>query len=113
MPRLAPGVTLLRLSADYRSVIDCLKSRQSPWDVPQLAVVVADRRMSDGSVEVIQLRPLSAVLIELCDGTRTAAELAGLFPELEDGLDKFPPAQACLFALNEFARQGLIAHSPA
>ncbi len=108
VPRLAPGVALLHLDADYQSVIECLKNRQSPRDVPQRPVVVADRQRPGGSVDVIQLSPLSAALTGLCDGKRTVAKIAGLFPQLQDGLDRFPPQQACRFALGELVRQGLI-----
>jgi hypothetical protein len=85
----------------------------SPREVPRHPVVVADRQAPDESAEVLQLSPLSAALIELCDGTRTAGEIAALFPGLQEGLDQFPPEEACLFALGELARQGLIALSPA
>ncbi len=112
VPRVAPGVVLVRLSADYQGVIDCLRNRKSPRDVPRRPVVVADRQAPDESAEVLQLTPLSAALIELCNGARTAADIATLFPGLQDGLDRFPPEAACLFALGELARQGLIVLSP-
>jgi hypothetical protein len=111
VPRLAPGVALLRLSADYQSTIDCLKHRRSPKDIPRRAVTVADCLRSDGSVEVIQLSPLSAALVELCDGSRTVMDIAERFPKLEEGLDKFPKEEACLFALNELAGQRLLVQS--
>ncbi len=112
VPRLATGVALLSLGADYQSVIECLRHRRSPRDVPQRPVVVADRQGPGESAQAIQLSPLSAALIELCDGQRTAAEIADLFPRLQDGLDQFPPEQACLFALGELAQQGLVVFSP-
>jgi hypothetical protein len=65
----------------------------------------------DGSVQVIQLSALSAALVELCDGTRTVMEISRLFPHLEEGLDAFPREEACIFALNELARQGLLAQT--
>jgi len=104
-------VALLRLSADYQSTIDCLKHRRSPKDIPRRAVTVADCLGSDGSVEVIQLSPLSAALVELCDGSRTVMDIAERFPKLEEGLDKFPKEEACLFALNELAGQRLLVQS--
>ena len=36
---------------------------------------------------MIQLSPLSAALIGLCDGTRTVAEIAAVFPRLGQGLE--------------------------
>ena len=108
VPRLAPGVAFLHLSADYQSIIENLKSRKSPRDVPRRPVVVAHRPSIDNSAEVLQLSPLSLALLELCNGERTVAEIAGLFSQLQEGLDRFPKEEACLFALNELVRQGLI-----
>jgi hypothetical protein len=112
VPRLAPGVAILHISADYQSIIECLKSRGSPRDVPRRPVVVAERlRARKNSADVLQLSPLSVALIELCNGTRTVAEIAEFFPKLDKGLDRFPKEKACLFALNELVRQGLIVAS--
>ena len=69
--------------------------------------------MPDGRVYVIQLSSLSAALIEVCDGVRTVRDIATLFPRLGEGLDQFPPEQACLFALHELVRQGMLVFSPA
>jgi hypothetical protein len=112
VPRVAPGVVLLHLSADYERVIDCLRSNRSLRDVPRHPVVVADRQLPDGRVEVRQLSPLSAALIELCDSVRTVRDIATLFPRLGEGVERFPPEPACRFALNELAEQGMLVFSP-
>jgi radical SAM superfamily enzyme YgiQ (UPF0313 family) len=108
IPSLAPGVALVHLGADYQSIIEHLKSRKSPRDVPRRPVVVAYRPSVDNSAEVLQLSPLSFSLLELCNGERTVAEIAKRFPQLQEGLDRFPKEEACLFALNELVRQRLI-----
>jgi hypothetical protein len=113
VPRVATGVTLLHLSADYEGVIDCLRSNRPLGDVPRRPVVVADRQLPRGGVEMLQLSALSAALIQLCDGVRTVREIAALFPCLAEGLDRFPAQPACRFALNELVRQGLLVFSPA
>lgn len=108
VPRIAYGVTVLRLSADYQGVIEHLRGQKSLRDVPRHPVMVAERRSADGSASVLQLSPLSSALIELCDGTRDVAGIAEIFPQLQEGLERFPKEEACLFALNELVRQGLI-----
>jgi hypothetical protein len=108
IPRLAPGVALLRLGVDYQSLIERLKNRKSSRDVPRHPVVVAYRPSIDNSAEVLQLSPLSSALLGLCNGVRTVAEIAELFPHLEAGLERFPKEAACLFVLNDLVRQGLI-----
>jgi hypothetical protein len=44
---------------------------------------------------------------------RTVREIAAIFPRLGAGLDELQAEQACCFALNELARQGLLVFSPA
>jgi len=112
VPHLAPGVTLLHLGAGYQHIIDCLKSNRPFTDVPRKPAVVADRQLANDSVEVLELSPLSAALMELCDGKRTLRDIARSFPRLGDGLDRFPKEPACRFALNDLARQGLLVFSP-
>jgi len=113
VPRAAPDAVLLHLSADYERVIDCLRSNRSPKDVPRHPVVVMHRQLPGERVEVLQLSPLSAALIELCDGVRTVQEISTLFPRLGEGLEWLPPAQACRFALNELVQQGMLMFAPA
>jgi hypothetical protein len=107
VPRVVPGVAVVPLSADYRSVIECLRNRQSPREVPRRRCVVVERCLAGGGVEVIELPPLAAALVRLCDGTRPVEEIAAVFGKLE-GLDGFPPEEACLFSLKDLARQGVL-----
>jgi hypothetical protein len=106
-------VALVRLGADYERLIECLRNKRSPDGVPRRPVVVADRLLPRGQVEQRQMSPLSAALLELCDGVRTVREIAGLFPSLVEGLDGLPPERACRFALHELSKQGLLVFSPA
>jgi radical SAM superfamily enzyme YgiQ (UPF0313 family) len=112
VPRLAPKVALLRLAADYQCIIEHLKNRKAMSDVPRRPVVVAYRQSPDNSGHVLQLSPLSSALIGLCDGIRTVAEIAEVFPELQKGLDRLPKKTGCLFALNALVEQGLIIPIP-
>lgn len=111
--RLAPGVVLVRLSVDYQNVISCLRDKRPLRDVPRRPVVVAERPLPGRRFEEVQLSPLSAALVELCDGVRTVRDIAAIFPRLGAGLDELPAEQACRFALYELAQQGLLVFSPA
>ena len=108
-PHLAPGVRLLSLSADYNLLIDALRHSLPLRDVPRRPVVLAERLLPGDRVETLQLSPLSAALLQLCDGTRTVPDLAVAFPTLAEGLDSLPPEAACRFALDELRDQGLLA----
>jgi radical SAM superfamily enzyme YgiQ (UPF0313 family) len=108
VPRRAPEVAVVALDVDYKAIVDCLREKRSPKDVPRRHVVLADRQKGEECAEIIQLTPLAAALLRLCDGMRTVKEIAVEFPHLENDLDRLPPGAACLFALNELARQGLV-----
>ncbi len=107
-PRIAPGVTLIELNADYHRIIDCLRAGRASAGVERQKVKIADIVKPDGSVEVLQLSPLPAALLALCDGTRTVRDIAAIFPSLTAGLSDLPPAPAAAFALSALAHQGLI-----
>jgi radical SAM superfamily enzyme YgiQ (UPF0313 family) len=113
IPNVAPGVTPIHLPADYGSIIDCLRRKASPRDVVLHPNMVAHRSTFDGCAEVIQLTPLAAALLQFCDGTHKVEEIAVVFPKLDADLAGMPPEPACLFALNELARQGLVTFTPA
>ncbi len=108
LPRLASGVALFHLSADYQSIIDRLKNKRSPKDVSRRPVVVAGREGLRAGAEVVQLSALAAALLQLCDGVRTVREIAAVFPQLDKDLAGMPPEPACLFALNDLAQQRLL-----
>jgi hypothetical protein len=108
LPRVGPGVRVIELSADCCEAIDCLKSGRSPEGIARQPVIVADRQLAAGGVQLLRLTPLAAALMRLCDGKRTLHEIASVFPTLEAGLEALPAEPACRFALAELARQGLV-----
>jgi hypothetical protein len=113
IPCQSPGISLFHLNADFESIMERLRNRKSLRDVSRNPVLLVNRETPGEFSDVIQLSPLSAALIELCDGKRSAGDIAELFPQLQDGLDRLPPDQACLFALNELVSQKLIVFSKA
>ncbi len=108
VPLLAPGVALLEVDVDYTALVASLREKRPVSEVPRRRVVLADRQKTDFSAEVIEVPALAAALMKLCDGTRTVRNISAAFPRLDDELEGLPPRAACLFALNELGRQGLI-----
>jgi radical SAM superfamily enzyme YgiQ (UPF0313 family) len=106
-PRLAPGVRLIRLNADYHQVLACLRSRKPLNEVPGGRVILAARDAGEEKLQVLKLSSLSAQILAMCDGTRSTRQIARrLRPGKE--LAGIPPDTVCLFSLAKLREQGLI-----
>lgn len=106
--RLAEGVLAVKLGADYKKIIQCLRRKGRLDRVPARPVVVAVRKTTSKEAKVMQLSPLSARLVCLCDGRRTAGQVAEELGTLGEGLEGIPTDKGCLFALETLRRQGLL-----
>ena len=62
----------------------------------------------DNNLEVWQLPPLAGMLLRLCDGKRTVAEITREFGLLDLELNDIPPEKACLFGLMQLIEDGVI-----
>ena len=71
-------------------------------------MTIVTRETVEKRVEVLQLSPLSAELLGLCDGKRTVREIAVEFAQLNRGVDGVPAEKACIWGLELLRRQGLL-----
>jgi radical SAM superfamily enzyme YgiQ (UPF0313 family) len=106
-PRLAAGVRVMRLGADYHRILDCLRNREPLAAVQASRVWIATREIGNQKVEVSRLSPLSAQLLASCNGIsgpkRIAREL-----RLPKDIAGIPGEKVCLFGLATLRQQGLI-----
>ena len=113
IPMRSDGVRVLELGADYKEIIECLRKEGDLGRVPACQVVVAIRPFSERRSDVLQLSPLSAELLRLCDGNRCVSDIARYFshPDGDEG-DVVPeeavPEEACVYGLGNLHRHGLI-----
>ena len=111
IPRVAEGVRLAELTSDYQRVIRCLRRKGDLRRIPPRPAVMATRQHPDKRVDVIHLSPLSAQLMQLCDGVLTVGEISDRFVLKGKQLADIPPRKACLFGLELLRQQGLIVPS--
>jgi radical SAM superfamily enzyme YgiQ (UPF0313 family) len=106
-PRVARGIRILQIRADYLKVLDCLRDHKPLNNVRNRRVLVATCDSRDEMLKVIRLGALPAQLLTLCNGTRSIAEIAG---RLRPGksLAGIPREKVCLFGLASLREQGLI-----
>ena len=109
-PRLAPGVRLIRLKADYHQALACLRNRKPLNAVPGGRVILAARDAGEDKLQVLKLSPLSAQILALCDGTRNVRQIAR---RLRPGkkLTEIPRDTVSLVGLATLRDQGLIVGS--
>jgi hypothetical protein len=78
-------------------------------DVPSKPVKLAIRKVPAGSAEVRQLTPLSAELLDLCDGGLTVQEITGEFLLRNIEIPGVPVDKVCLAGLEILRQQRLLA----
>jgi hypothetical protein len=108
VPQLMNGVHVMRLSADYKKIIECLRRKGRLNRVPTRPVTLVTRLTGDKRMEIVQLSRHSTELLNLCDGKRTVKQIAKGFSSLAGDFDGIPADKACLFGLELLCQQGLI-----
>ena len=108
-PELRPGVSVIKLPADYQDIVHRLQHGSSLNDILSRPVKLAIRRTASGAVEVRQLSPLSAELLDLCEGSLTVKEIAAEFQKRKIGIPGVPADTACIAGIEILRQQGLIA----
>jgi radical SAM superfamily enzyme YgiQ (UPF0313 family) len=106
-PRLAAGVRIMRLGADYHRILECLRNRQPLAAVPASRAWIAAREIGNQELEVSRLSPLSAQLLASCNGKSGPKQIARRL-RLPKDLAGIPGPKACLFGLATLRQMGLI-----
>ena len=106
-PRIAPGVRVIRLGAEYHKILACLRNRRSLNTVPARRVVVVASDLDERKLQVSQVSSLSAQLLTLCDGRRGTKEIARRL-RLGKEIAGIPRHKVCLFGLATLRERGLI-----
>jgi radical SAM superfamily enzyme YgiQ (UPF0313 family) len=106
VPVMAGGVRLIQVSADYKRLIRCLRSRGRLDRLPaeQFSLVLA---RVGGEVKILQPNSATRRLLELCDGSRNLLEVAGSFASVEQ-FEDVSAEKAGLYGVLALNRQGLV-----
>jgi len=107
-PQLRPGVNVIELPADYKEIVQRLRQRSPLHDIPSRPVKLAIRRTPPGPAEVRQLSPLSAELLDLCEGRLTVQEIAAEFLLRNIEIAGVPAGKLCLAGIEILRQQRLI-----
>src|SRR5215471_2684231 len=110
-PQLLPGVNVIELAADYQEIVSRLRERKPLDRIPWQPVKLVTCRLAADRAVAWQLSPLSAELLDLCEGNLTLREITAEFEESRLGIPGVPAAQACLAGIEILRQQRLIALS--
>ncbi|HYX68999.1 MAG TPA: radical SAM protein, partial [Terriglobales bacterium] len=108
-PRLLPGVNIIEVAADYQEIVRRLRQRSPLHDLPEQPVKLAIRRPAQGPAEVRQLTPLSAELLDLCEGDLTVEEIAAKVRQDNIDIPGIPADKLCLAGIEILRQQRLVA----
>jgi radical SAM superfamily enzyme YgiQ (UPF0313 family) len=108
-PQLFPGVNVINLPADYREIVRRLRQSGPLHDVPAMQIKLAIRRTPAGPAEARQLSPLSAELLDLCEGNLTVEEITAEFRQRKIEVAGVPADKLCLAGIEILRQQRLIA----
>lgn len=106
IPCIPPRVRIVEMDVDLVQVIERLRRKEGLSAPDRRPVRLATRPCEVQGTDIIQLSPLSAAFLGLCDGARTLAGVASALqvpPSLEA-----PVEQVCAVAFEELCRQGLL-----
>lgn len=112
VPYKLDSLFIVDLELDYKELIERLKSKTALNEVSACEATVVFSNEND-DLEVWQLPPLARILLRLCNGKRTVAEITHEFSLLEIELNDIAPDKACLFGLIQLIEDGVIGLSSA
>jgi radical SAM superfamily enzyme YgiQ (UPF0313 family) len=107
-PSPPAGSALVDLDVDYKELVTALRNKTRLDLVPRRTVKIIAIPTEEGKLKIWQLSPLSAKLLALCDGRRTAGEVAQEYASAGPQDLGVSPEHVCLVGLSALREQGLI-----
>jgi radical SAM superfamily enzyme YgiQ (UPF0313 family) len=107
IPYQIESLFAVELKVDYKGLIECLRNKRDLNEVSACEATVVFSH-EDEDLEVWQLPPLAGMLLRLCDGKRTVAEVTREFELLHLDFNEIPSEKACLFGLVQLIEDGIV-----
>jgi hypothetical protein len=102
-PQLNPAVRVVQLGADYQEIIRRLRRREELNEQQSKPVIVVIT-----PIAVLQLSPVSAELLRLCEGSNTIKEIAAEFSRKGIEVAGVPADTACLAGIEMLRQQQIL-----
>jgi radical SAM superfamily enzyme YgiQ (UPF0313 family) len=108
IPKLTNGTCVLPLAMDVKSIIENLRSRTPITDEVVSETILAARDAKAGEVELYKIPPLSAIILQLCDGDRDVRGILRQFSKHAGMVEQEQVESVCLEGLALLNRYSLI-----
>lgn len=106
-PAMADNVFLIELDVDAIAIVDALRQRQLPLEMPWGQCSLAVRMRPDKRADLLRLPPLAAQLLRVCDGcTPLEKMIDGM--QIPGRFSSIPPLEVGRLGLDTLAEQELI-----
>jgi radical SAM superfamily enzyme YgiQ (UPF0313 family) len=111
VPLPGAGVRLLDFHVDVRAILDQLRRGEGLPAPAKRAVTIATRERNPVGTDIVELTPLSASFMKLCDGRTLGGVAAAL--EFDSALESLGREKVCAMTFQELSRQRLLTlHTP-
>lgn len=107
VPYRLPHMSLVEFDVDYGELILALRNNTDLTRVTVRKTTVVFSS-ADERFDVWQLPPLSAALLDLCDGRRTVRDITLAFSALGTELSEIPAETVCFYGLTQLKADGAI-----
>ena len=105
VPLPGAGVRLLDFDVDVRAILDQLRRGEGLPAPPKRRVTIATRERDTVGTDIVELTPLSASFMKLCDGRTLGGVAAAL--EFDSELESLGREKVCVMTFQELSRQRL------
>lgn len=109
IPYIAPSVAVLPLSSQIKTVIDCLREYRPFEPAPCDSGIFVVRPDQKGMIELFRIPPLSARILQLCDGQIPVGDIVRMFAKAQPELRQPNPEDLCFYGLQMLRDAGVIA----
>ena len=107
-PCLAPGVQIIRIAIDLGGIIETLRSKRPYLPVTQRVRVLATIKDADERLRLMELPPLLADILYLCDGRSSVRAIASRFSATHRAVAGIAPRRVCELGLDLLSEHKLI-----
>jgi radical SAM superfamily enzyme YgiQ (UPF0313 family) len=106
VPLPGAGVRLLDFDVDVRAILDQIRRGEGLPAPAKRRVTIATRERNPVGTDIMELTPLSAAFMKLCDGRTLGGVAAAL--EFDSALESLGREKVCVMTFQELSRQRLL-----
>jgi radical SAM superfamily enzyme YgiQ (UPF0313 family) len=109
VPSVAASIGVLPLPHQVKDAIECLREHRTFEAAPADSGIFVARPDRKGMVDLYRIPPLSAQIVQLCDGRRPVDQIVRMFAQANHDMKQVDPEDLCVSGLRLLQETGVIA----